>query len=97
MMRIIDTIICWIKWLAGTMIGGIVQALNFVIQVLADAANAAISLLPDAAIERPELDQGILGAANFFLPMTPLALEAGVLVFAWGLYRIYRYLFRWFL
>lgn len=95
MTQVWDWLVCWIIWAVKSMTSIIVDAFKLVLTVLATAANAAIALLPDAAMDRPTVESSIIGQMNYFLPIAPLAAQALILIAAWGLYRLYRYLFGW--
>lgn len=78
------------------MVSVIVDAAKLILYPFAELANLALGLLPEMSIDRPSgLDNSFLGSMNYFLPIGPLAAEAMVLVAAWGIYRLYRYMFKW--
>lgn len=93
---VIDTLICWLIWIVKSGGSMFVDGIKLVLYPIAALANAAVALLPETAVDRPDaLTNSTLGTMNYFLPIGPLAAQALILIAAWGIYRLYRYLFKW--
>lgn len=95
MAQLFDTLVCWLIWMVKAGIWAMIQTFNLVLKAFAAVINGFISLLPDMLLERPQLDQGLFGSINFFLPIGPLLAEFGIIMGCWAAYKAYRYLFRW--
>lgn len=93
-MGIFDSLKCWIGWLAKTLYSYMIDAVELVLTVIFTAANAVLWLLPTAAIGRPQLDTGVIGALNYILPMGEMVAVFGVLMVAWIAYRVYQWLLK---
>lgn len=94
--RALDTIVCWIRWLAQGAASYVVDAFEFILSVLIGAVNVALGLLPTmAATERPQLTGGVLGTFNYIIPFSGLALQFGALLVAWVAYRVFQWLLKW--
>lgn len=91
----VDALVCWIKWAAQSTVSYAVDALEFVLNVLATAVNLALSLLPTFAIPPVSVDSGIVGFLNYVLPVSTLFYEFSVLIAAWIVYRIYQWVLAW--
>jgi hypothetical protein len=83
------------KWLAVTVWSYGLDALELVLGVLIQAVNVALGVLPNAALEKPQLDSGLVANLNYFIPFGPLLAEFAIIMVAWVFYRIYQYLLRW--
>jgi hypothetical protein len=94
-MNLIETIVCYIRWLVVTVWSYGLDALELVLGVLINAANSALAILPNAAMESPTLESGLVAQLNYFLPFGPLLAEFGIVMVAWIFYRLYQYLLRW--
>jgi len=93
--NLIETIICYIKWLVVTVWSYGVDVLEMILDVLLGAVGLALSVLPTAELESPSLESGLVGQLNYFIPFGPLMVEFGVVMVAWVVYRLYQYLIRW--
>lgn len=90
-MTLIETVVCYVRWAVGMGKKVIVEAVDFILSVIITAVDLALSLLPDAAVERPTVEDSVIAQMNYFAPIGPLAAQALILIAAWAIYRIYRY------
>jgi hypothetical protein len=90
-----EWLVCWLIWLANMGLFTVIAAFNLIMNVLATAANAAISLLPDSQLPEVNISETFIGQINYFLPLTEWLAIAGVCFAAWQLYRLYRQFFGW--
>lgn len=92
----LETIICWIKWAVHAVGQTMLTVLDFVLSVLIVAVNAVIFFLPkDLTKPSGDLDGGMLGTLNYFVPLGIIVGQFGFIMVAWIIYRIYQWLLRW--
>jgi len=92
---IFEALKCWITWLAKSIYYYMVEGVELVIDALAAAANVILGILPSVALPEPELDSGVVGMINFFVPIEVFLSVALAIMVAWVLYRIYVWGLRW--
>lgn len=71
--------------------------INLVMKIIAAAGNAAISMLPDMALGKPNLESSWLAAVNYFFPLQEIATVFAAIVAAWILYKAITFWFRFWL
>lgn len=94
-MGIFESLACWIRWLAAELYYYMVEAVEFVLDALLAVVGLLIALLPRVALERPDLDQTVLGIVNYVIPVGEILVAFGVIMMAWIIYRIYQIMLRW--
>lgn len=95
-MGIFEALRCWIGWLAKTLYYYMIEAVEFVLDAIALAINAVISILP--SVERPNIDSidgGILGMINYVIPLGVIFGWCTLIMICWVLYRLYQWLLAW--
>ncbi len=86
-MGIFDALKCWITWLAKSVYYYGVEGAELILDSFAAVANVLLAVLPTVALPAPDLDGGIVGFINYFVPVDVLLLVATAVMTAWVLYR----------
>lgn len=97
MIDLLYKIYCAIEALRCSIVYMMIVLINLVMKAVAAAANAALALLPEVALGKPDLSGGYIAAANYFFPIKEVATVICAIFVAWIGYKFLTFLFRWFL
>lgn len=93
----IDRIVCLVKWAVHAIGQTILDVLDFLLSVVIQAVNIAISILPNdpTNTDGDAIGGGVLGTLNYFVPLGVIVGQFGLIMTAWILYRLFQWLLRW--
>lgn len=94
-LTLIEVVICYVKWAVLSVWSYGVDAFELVLDIFAAIVNAMLLILPNAVLDEPALDSGLMGNINYFIPFGLLVAEFSTIMMAWIIYRLYQWVLRW--
>lgn len=93
-MNLIETIVCYFKWLVVTIWSYGVDVLEMILDVVVAAINLALSVLPQATLPDPSFDGPYVGLLNYVINVGLVLDTVSALIGMTLLWKLYKWLLK---
>jgi len=92
--NLIETIVCYMKWLVVTVWSYGVDVLEMILGVFVAALNLALSVLPQATLPDPDFGGPYVGLLNYVVNIGLLLDAVGALIAMTLVWKLYKWLLK---